>query len=74
MEQVKQPATTVEETTVEETTSSDQGSTQQEKGRTTGGAPGVTVLPDTGGLPVGGLIGGSLLLISGVALIRRLRS
>ena len=68
--QVEKPATTVEEVT-----SSDQGSTyqQEKKGRTAGGAPGVTVLPDTGGVPLGGLIGGSLLLISGAALIHRLR-
>ena len=76
--QVEKPATTQVEkpaTTVEEVTSSDQGSNRQEKkGRTAGGAPGVTVLPDTGGVPLGGLIGGSLLLISGAALIHRLRS
>ena len=77
--QVEKPATTQVEkpaTTVEEVTSSDQGSThqQEKKGRTAGGAPGVTVLPDTGGVPLGGLIGGSLLLISGAALIHRLRS
>ncbi|MGI9048034.1 MAG: septal ring lytic transglycosylase RlpA family protein [Rubrobacteraceae bacterium] len=68
VKQVKEPAAPVKEVT-----SSEQGSTQQKSG-SSGGAPGITVLPDTGGVPLGGLIGGSLLLISGAALIHRFRN